>query len=278
MWLMCETDHYLSRAMTEVLVPPSYVGALGIELSLDGDLAVGRVEVVPSFLKPGTDRVRVGVLATLVDMVAGSPAHGVINPTVDLRVSILSRPPSEGIVHLVCRPIKIGRRLFVGETILHTGDIEQPFARSMVTFINKILPGGSILREPMPMTPLGAASYDESLLLRESAPGVFEMDAHEAVRNGPAGTIQGGAQALMAELAAERALERRLDRDAGDHEVVDLEIRYVNRVRRGPVTAVGEVLPGGLDGICVRVPIREPVSDDRIVSLASMHCRPVDGS
>jgi len=257
-------------AMTdEELVPPSFVGALGIELSLDGDLAIGRVEIIPSFLKPGTDRVRVGVLATLVDMVAGSPAHGVINPTVDLRVSILNRSPHDGIVFLVCRPIKIGRRLFVGETILHTGDIEQPFARSMVTFINQLLPEASLLREPMALTPLGAASYDESLLLRESAPGVFEMDAHEAVRNGIAGTIQGGAQALMAEIAAERAL--------ADHEVVDLEIRYLNRLRTGPAVASGEVLPGGLDGVCVRVPITERGPDARIVSLASLLCRPLAG-
>ena len=253
----------------EELVLPSFVGALGIELSLDGDLAIGRVEIIPSFLKPGTDRVRVGVLATLVDMVAGSPAHGVINPTVDLRVSILGRPPSDGIVHLVCRPIKIGRRLFVGETLLHTGDVEQPFARSMVTFINQLLPEASLLREPMPLTPLGAASFDESLLLRESAPGVFEMDAHEAVRNGIAGTIQGGAQALMAEIAAERAL--------ADHEVVDLEIRYLNRLRTGPAVATGEVLPGGLDGVCVRVPITEAAPDGRIVSLTSLLCRPVTG-
>ncbi len=216
----------------EELVPPSFVGALGIELSIDGDLAVGRVEVQPSFLKPGTDRVRIGVLATLVDMVAGSPAHGVINPTVDLRVTMLDRAPGDGVMTLVCRPIKVGQRLFVGETVLHTGDIDRPFARSVVTFINQLIRGGSELREPLPLTPLGAPSYDDSLLLREPTPGVYEMDAHEAVRNGFAGTIQGGAQALLAELAGERALA-----DRGDHDVVDLEIRYVNRVRTGPVRA-----------------------------------------
>jgi acyl-coenzyme A thioesterase PaaI-like protein len=260
-------------AAAEEQLPPSYVGALGIDLSLDGDLAVGRVEILPSMLKPGTDRVRVGVLATLVDMVAGSPAHGVINPTVDLRVSVLSRPPSGGIVHLVCRPIKIGRRLFVGETILHTGDVERPFARSMCTFVNQLLPEASQTREHVPVGPLGAESYDESLLLRETASGEFEMDAHEAVRNGIAGTIQGGVQALLAELAGERALA-----DRGDHEIVDLEIRYLNRVRTGPVVATGEVLPGALDGVCVRVPIHEPGPDARIVSLASLLCRPVDGA
>ena len=83
-------------------------------------------------------------------------------------------------------------------------------------------------------------------------PGTYEMEAHEAVRNGPAGTIQGGAQALMAELAGERALA-----DDGDFEVVDLEIRYLNRVRTGPVLATGEVIPARSTA-CVRVPIIEP--------------------
>ncbi len=140
----------------------------------------------------------------------------------------------------------------------------------MVTFINRLLPEASLLREQMPLAPLGADSYDESLLLREPEPGVYEMHAHEAVRNGVAGTIQGGAQALLAELAGERALAA-----LGDHEVVDLEIRYLNRVRTGPVRAVGEVLPGGRDGVVVRVPIVEPGDDARIVSLTSLGCQRV---
>jgi hypothetical protein len=48
-------------------------------------------------------------------------------------------------------------------------------------------------------------------------------------------------------------------------------------VRTGPVLATGEVIPGTLDGTCVRVPIIEPVPDGRIVSLTSLLCRPVHG-
>jgi acyl-coenzyme A thioesterase PaaI-like protein len=260
--------------MTEVVTPPSFVGGLGIELWIDEDRAHGRVEIVPEFLKPGTDRVRMGVLATLVDMVAGSPAHAIINPTVDIRVSLLARAPSSGPVELVCHPTKVGRRLFVGETLLHTGDASRPFARSMCTFINTPLVEADRRGGSYPQGPLGAPSYDEVLQLREPVPGTYEMDAHEAVRNGPAGTIQGGAQALLAELAAERALA---DDDDGEQEVVDLEIRYLNRVRTGPVLATGEVIPGTRDGTWVRVPVIEPVPDGRLVSLSTLLCRPVDG-
>jgi len=256
--------------MTEVLTPPSFVGALGIDLWIEDDRAHGRVEILPSFLKPGTDRVRLGVLATLVDMCAGSPAHAVINPTIDLRVTLLERAPASGVIELVCHPVKVGRTLFVGETLLHTGDAARPFARSVCTFMNRALPEASLMRNGMPLLPLGAPSYDESLLLREPVPGTYEMDNHEAVRNGPAGTVQGGAQALLAELAGERALP-----DDLEHEFVDLEIRYLNRVRTGPVVATGEVVPGLLAGVCVRVPIIEPAPDGRIVSLTTLLGRPV---
>ena len=59
--------------MTEVVTPPNFVGGLGIDLWIEGDVARARCEVQPAFFKPGTDRIRMGVLATLVDMVAGSP-------------------------------------------------------------------------------------------------------------------------------------------------------------------------------------------------------------
>jgi len=259
--------------MTEVATPPNFVGGLGIELWIEGDLAFGRAEVQPSFFKPGTDRVRMGVLATLVDMVAGSPAHAVINPTIDLRVSLLDRAPTRGPIELVCHPVKIGQRLFIGETLLHTGDPSRPFARSVCTFLNRPLVVDRDDQKKWPANELGSATYDESLQLRESVPGTFEMDLHEVVRNGANGTIQGGAQALMAELAGERAVGDQV----GEHEIVDLEIRYLNKVRNGPVLATGEVIPGTVDGIYVRVPIIEPAPDGRIVALTTLLCRPAHG-
>jgi acyl-coenzyme A thioesterase PaaI-like protein len=257
--------------MTEVLTP-SFVGGLGIRLGVEGDLAVGRAEIQPEYFKPGTDRVRLGVLATLVDMVAGSPAHAIINPTVDLRVTLLAPAPTDGAIELVCYPVKSGRQLFVGETLLHTGDPDRAFARSVCTFINKplmaersdgIFPSGE----------LGHESFDESLRIREPEPGVYEMDNHDIVRNGANGTVQGGAQALLAELTGERALDA-IDLEH-EHHATDLEIRYLNRVRTGPVRATAEVLAGGDDGQWVRSVIHEPAADGRIVSLTTLQFRAV---
>src|SRR5438046_488263 len=134
--------------------PVSFVGSLALDLRFADGLTHGSVVVQPEMLAPGTDRLRVGVLATLVDMVAGFLPTGPVNPTVDLRVSLLARPPSSGTVHLVCRPATLGRRLFVGETLLHTGDVDRPFARSTTTFMNESM-GASSFGAPPPV-PIGA--------------------------------------------------------------------------------------------------------------------------
>jgi acyl-coenzyme A thioesterase PaaI-like protein len=259
--------------MTEIeteVQTPSFVNGLGISLWTEGDLALARAEVQPEFFKPGTDRVRLGVLATLVDMVAGSPAHAIINPTVDLRVTLLSPAPTSGVIELVTYPVKSGRLLFVGETLLHTGDPAQPFARSVCTFMNK--PLDTQRTGIFPLGPLGADHYDASLQVREPEPGVFEMDNHEIVRNGANGTVQGGAQALLAELTGEQALTHL----EGDFLATDLEIRYLNRVKEGPVRASAEVVPGTFDGAWVRVGMTEPPIDNRIVSLTTLQYRGVE--
>jgi acyl-coenzyme A thioesterase PaaI-like protein len=245
-----------------------FVSALGIELWPEGGITHGRAELRPEMWAPGTDVPRLGVLATMVDMVVGSPPTGAINPTVDLRVTLLARPPAEGTVLLECRPVKVGRRLFVGETLLHTGDADHAFARSTATFMNEPIPDATAMFRPLPGTRLAAPSFDEILNTRILAPGLMEMDAHPRVSNGPGGTIQGGAQALLGEIAAEHALEPR-----GRFAAVDLDIRYLNRVRTESVVATAQVLPGELEHVTVRVPITGNGDDERIVSLVSVACR-----
>lgn len=152
-------------------------------------------------LAPGTDRPHLGVLATMVDVVAGFLPTGPVNPTVDLRVSLLADPPSSGHVELVCRPAKLGRRIYLGETILHTGDVAHPFARATTTFVNEQIPGASGFAPPA-KRPVGVASFDELLRARVVDDRTLEMQAHAKVGNGQRGTVQGGAHALLAEIAA----------------------------------------------------------------------------
>ena len=98
-----------------------FIGALGLDMWEEDGLTHGRADVRPAMWAPGTRWPRIGVLATMVDMVAGMLPTGPVNPTVDLRISLLAPPPSDGAVELVCRPAKVGRRLYVGETLLRAG-------------------------------------------------------------------------------------------------------------------------------------------------------------
>lgn len=241
-----------------------FISALGIELWPEGGITHGKAELKPEMWAPGTRTPRIGVLATMVDVVAGSLPTGPVNPTVDLRVCLLSPPPSEGVVLMTCQPLKLGRRLYVGETWMHTGDPTRPFARALTTFMNQPIPGVELFARRAP-TPIDSPSFDELLKARVLAPGTVEMDGHPSVSNGFHGTIQGGAQALLAEIAGENALE-----PLGQFVPIDLDIRFLNRMRTTSAVATAEIVPGGLSGKRTRVPITESGDGGRIVSLVSI--------
>lgn len=241
-----------------------FISALGIELWPEDGLTHGKAELKPEMWAPGTASPRIGVLATMVDVVAGSLPTGPVNPTVDLRLSLLSPPPAEGTVLMECRPLKLGRRLYIGETLLHAGDSKRPFARALTTFMNQPIPGVELFGGRA-SSPVGAPSFDHLLNARVLAPGVVEMDGHPSVSNGFHGTIQGGAQALLAEIASEQALE-----PLGRFAPIDLDVRYLNRMQTDSAVARAEVLPGEILGARTRVAIVESGDGGRIVSMVSM--------
>jgi acyl-coenzyme A thioesterase PaaI-like protein len=71
----------------------------------------------------------------------------------------------------------------------------------------------------------------------------------------PAGTIQGGAVALLVELAAESSAGAPIE---------DLEIRYLSAIRVGPARATAEVIAPGL----IRVELRDVGRPDRLATVA----------
>lgn len=246
----------------------SIIGAIGLELWVDDGRTHGRARLRPEMWAPGTEVPRLGVLATMTDVVVGMLPTGPVNPTVDLRLTLLARPPSVGDIQLVCDVLKHGRQLVVGECLLYVDDPSSPFARSTCTFLNRVVGGPEMStwerRTELPEIP----TFDELLKARVVDRGVIEMDAHAGISHGPGGTIQGGALALLGEIAAEHALEPR-----GRFATVDLEIRYLNRVRTESVVATAEILPGDVSGAQVRVPICETGDDGRIASLVTVTCR-----
>jgi acyl-coenzyme A thioesterase PaaI-like protein len=98
----------------------SAIRDLGIRTDVDGDGLVGRIEVVPELLAPGSDAVRTSVLLTLADVVAGKFANATTQPrisvTLDLDLHLTGptggfRPGDD----VVCRSwvVRSGRRITV---------------------------------------------------------------------------------------------------------------------------------------------------------------------
>src|ERR1700728_4422127 len=72
---------------------PHFVGAMGLENWFEGETTYGKEAIGRFLCVPGTSYPRISVLATMVDVVAGSRPTGFINPTVDLHVNVMALVP-----------------------------------------------------------------------------------------------------------------------------------------------------------------------------------------
>lgn len=214
-----------------------FIAKLGVDLSFDGTSCTGSAPVLPESFAPGTRRIRTAYLATLVDIVAGHAPNGAVGPTIDLRIQVFSPPPVTGCLRLVCRPFRVGSRLIVGDTTVHAGDHPAPFARAITTFMNQPI-GVDLFRSPPEPPAIREASFDDFLGATVRDAASLELAPAPRLANGPQGTVQGGAQALLAELTAEHLL------GTGQRLVAsDLDIRYLDRLRVGPLVATAEEVP-----------------------------------
>jgi acyl-coenzyme A thioesterase PaaI-like protein len=247
-----------------------FIAKLGISYRADGDVVAGHFEVTDDMRVPGTRLVRAGLLATAADIVSGWGANAAVFPriplTVDLTVHRLA-PFAGDALDVVSRLLKLGRTTTVaevrfGEAALPDRGRPSTVVLSHVTFTVSPRPEdvfddgfGETLGLPRPeRAPSLASPILEDIGARVVAPGVAELDRVPYVMQ-PAGTIQGGAVALLAEQAAE---------SRAGAPIRDLEIRYLSAVRVGPARAVAEVVSPGL----LRVEVRDSGHADRLASLA----------
>jgi len=243
------------------------IAVLGVHLTLNDGWAAGVAPVRPELFAPGTETIRTGMLATMVDLVAGHAPNGPTGPTVDLRVEVFSPPPASGHVHLVCHPLRVGKRLIVAETLLRSSATSEPFARGLTTFINQPL---SNIGEARPFLPMGAATFDEFIGALGRDDGTFEVASIPRISNGLHGTVQGGAQALVAEIAAEHAVAVVSGRPEARSTATDLDIRYLGRLLVGPLLATPTLDPGPADGPR-RVSVRlTDGNDDRLIGYVTL--------
>ncbi len=244
-----------------------YIGNLCVRVAFDGERAWGSAPVLPQAFAPGSTTLRTGILATYVDIVGGHVPSGALGPTVDLRVQVVARPPTEGTIRLEGRVLRVGGRLVVAETAMHAGEEPQPFALAVSTFRNHHL--GMVLPEPRSTQPVMAeASFDELLAVRVRDECTLELTPTPRLSNGVQGTVQGGVQALLAEMAAEHAVG-----DGHPMTARDLDIRYLDRLGGGLLVATVERSPSDTEAVPCRVRLTDG-SDGHLVSFVTVTMHP----
>jgi acyl-coenzyme A thioesterase PaaI-like protein len=215
---------------------------------------------------PGTRLIRIGVLTILADLVSGQPESGSVTPTTDLSVHLVHVRPMEW-VNLSATVLKAGASLLFVETMLTADDEREPFATSLATFMSRPV---ERVDRPEPV----AARLDEPFGSRIGAevlrPGVVERAPREDVANVFHGTVQGGILATLGELAAES-----LFAGGEPHLVSDLDIRFLNRVKVGPVRATARRVVAGRHGEVVDVTLHDVGNDAYPIAHVSTTCIPV---
>lgn len=103
-------------------------------------------------------------------------------------------------------------------------------------------------------------AFPDHIGMRVVEPGVTEIE-HGPFLQQASGSLQGGAVALLGELAAE-SLTRR--------PVLDLDTRYLTAVRQGPGRATAVEIGGGL----VRAEVRDVGMDNRLAALVTARVAP----
>jgi acyl-coenzyme A thioesterase PaaI-like protein len=247
----------------------SLLGSIDMETWAQDGHTWGRLPVQPWVCGPG-GALRLGVLSILVDVVVGAqpPPRGAVNPTTDMVMQWTSPPRPGAVVRAESNILKWGGRLIVGETAIRDEASEETIGWGSATFINRPVGDGNDWGEPRHWGGPGEPheSVEEALGVEQVRRGVVDLPMTDAVNNPTAGgTVQGGIQTILAELAAEQA--------AGDgYQVVHLGIRFMNRAKIGPLRAIATALPGTGTGAradrTMRVELVDAGDDNRIVSHA----------
>jgi acyl-coenzyme A thioesterase PaaI-like protein len=232
---------------------------------IDGAWRHTDVEIGPDACIEGTHRPLTGVLFAYLDAVTGSPPSGPMNPTVDLQIRLFAAP-RPGTVRFRARTLRLGRLLYVGEAELRHRADERPFGVGVATFVNAPVPFPD-------RVPVASAARVDRLTYgplrgpERIAPGTFE---YAADLNTPQGTVGGAELGLLAELAARDVL-------AGDGPVAldELDVRFLNKVRVGPLRATASPLGRRDNATTVRIEIVDAGHDDRLVTYALAACRPL---
>lgn len=274
----------------------NFVGDLAPQILL---LAADRCLVVA----PLTDAVRapggvagLGMLATLADVGASDPALVACTPdwtaTQDLSLHGAG-PVKVGPVLVDCRLVRVGKKVVVVLTDIYDGRGEHDLAalqaavdggraalaaRGLVTFarlprtaardVDGYDPASWVgrLRHRPGGQPKGTLVERMGVRVVDAAAGQVELARTGYVANS-IGTINGGAQAVLAQVAAEGLVE--------GWSAVDLQMHYLSQVKAGPARSSATVLRRGADHAVVDVRLVDAGNDDQLLALATVTLREI---
>lgn len=277
--------------------PPArhFLSDLGMEAEVTSESsATVRIRATPHIL--GADGgVRVGVLATLVDVVGGSAALRAVDPdwmaTADLTVQ-MARPAIGPFVEARATVLRKGRTTLVVEAVV--ADVaddgrSDPAGWASMTFA--ILPGRTTapLRDMSSELPvrwsLDGVGLDGPVVdvldisVDDAGRGVASLPVREYLRNS-FGAVQGGVMATLAEVAALAMVESAAGAGAAPLVATDLHVGYVALGRIGPIVARSRLLGGHhpSSGGTVAVELVDEGADQRLTTVVNVRVSSVDHS
>jgi uncharacterized protein (TIGR00369 family) len=225
-----------------------------------------------------------GGLLTSVDSLGGMAAGLAVLPRWIVTTSMMAtigRVSHQGPLRLHGRVLRRGRNsVVVGLDVVDEGDHDVPVAA--VTMTCAVLdPVGMDLHfdrplvVDMPPPSPNARTPEEFFCIEPGGGPVTRLRLDDHLRN-PWGILHGGAVAVLADVAARRAVVAHRSAGGGDRPAADPArlaaadtiLHYLRPVKVGPVEARCDVLGGGPTRTLVRVAIHDVGADDRLVELA----------
>jgi len=245
------------------------------------------IPIVPEILD-ATGTPRAGVLATIVDIVAGESAIRAVLPQWIATSSLslqLDALPSEGHVRATPRVIRHGRTTLVIEVGLETGLATEAEAKGRPLGLATL--GFAILPKRNELQARVAWAEDAAPLSRFATEGsglrapLLDRIGLEPDPDDPAtcriavvpylmntlGALQGGIVATLLEATGERFAASRLDRPV---RVRSLEIHYLKLARVGPIRARARSLARLGDGLLVRVEVFDDGAGGELLDVGTL--------
>ena len=215
------------------------VAELGFLTRAAGEVQHGEAHMVPELRVPGTEALRLSVLATWADILTGFCAMRPMSPrvplTLDLELLLHRQATSGRDVVGVSKLVKAGRQVILADVRFHEDGDDEPFAVGWGTFmpspgVEDVFPDGFVPEL------VDRHRLDEPLRERVRAqlvePGVVEMPRHEDGLNAIA-AIQGGILTVAAEDAALSLAEP-------GRTLSSMSVRYLRPFLVGPARAEAE--------------------------------------